>query len=213
MMVMSVKSDPVGAHEMRHVTKISEGDLVWDGDIKRWRKVTLVTHYVALVSGRAMVKIVLDMSVWHRHVSDDDGGYYAIALVDVPADVAPLSATDRRRAARRGEPSEADHAPVGAAPHAAATVPADQADLAARPPAVMPDGASDAPVPAQQQVGQRDAVRARREVLRLSRGKLAELSGVTPGALWRIENGRPKDDELDRVSVALDAEEARCATT
>jgi predicted transcriptional regulator len=52
-------------------------------------------------------------------------------------------------------------------------------------------------------------VRARREALGISRGRFAELCGLTQGALWRVEDGRPKDDELDRVVRALREQETR----
>jgi len=34
------------------------------------------------------------------------------------------------------------------------------------------------------------------------------LCGLTAGALWRVEDGRPKGDELAKVLAALETQEA-----
>jgi len=191
-------ADPVGAFERKHVTELAEDDLVWDADLGRWRRVTSVVRYTAQVSGTKMIKVVLDLSTWtRREVSGE--AYYDVLLDAEPSTaVRPLSATERRRIARRGASADVDEESTLQPPAAPATT-------AAQPPA-------ERSTPAADQTDHGGDVRARREELRLSRATVAELCGLTPGALWRVENGRPKDDELDRVRAALDAEEARRAT-
>ena len=195
---MTARSAPVGAYESRHITTLAKGDLVWDVELRRWREVTSVLHYTAERTKQDMVKIVLDISTYHRHVAGGDT-HYAVLLDERPAErVRPLTATERRRNARRGARDDDSDAtttpPVAEQPTVTTSAPAERRTA-------VPD-----------QVVPTVDVRARREALRLSRHALAERAGLTPGALWRVEDGRPKNDELDRVIATLDSEEAQRAT-
>lgn len=211
---MATVSEPVGTSEDRHVTKIEERDVVWDASLGRWRRVTSVWHYVAERSRQDMVKLVLDLSVVHRHVASDDDARYVVLLDDVAAsEVRPLSATERRRATRRGGQDDDDTSGSGSTQ----TTTAASADEATVPdvvetPTAPATSSPETPVATSRQVDQTAGERARRDALRLSRGELAERSGLTVSALWRVENGRGKAIELMRVRTALDAEEARRAT-
>lgn len=209
---MATARKPVGASEPRHVTKIAEHDLVWDEALGRWRRVTSVWHYVADRTQRDMVKVVLDLSAVHRHDAGDET-YYDVLLDDVVApEVRPLSATERRRATRRGEQDDDDASGSGRTQAATASS-ADKAavsDVVAT--ATMPTASSsNAPATASRQVDQPAGERERREALRLSRADLAGRSGLTVSALWRVENGRGKDTEIAQVRDALNIEEARHA--
>jgi transcriptional regulator with XRE-family HTH domain len=51
------------------------------------------------------------------------------------------------------------------------------------------------------------ALRDRCKTLGVTRAALAELTGLTPAKCWRIEQGRPRDDELTLVIQALDTVE------
>ncbi|MEU2986230.1 helix-turn-helix transcriptional regulator [Micromonospora aurantiaca] len=50
-------------------------------------------------------------------------------------------------------------------------------------------------------------VRERREALLVSRVALAELTGFTPAVIWRCEDGRPKAEEMAKITEALDTVE------
>lgn len=197
---------PVGRSESRHVTQLREGDLVWDPALRRWRRVTSTWRYTTECTRQDMVKIVLDMSAFHRIAAGDDA-HYDVLLDDRPDQrVAPLSATERRRELRRrgrddDDSTESEPTDVDATSTADPSTQPVATEPALKPPASAPG-----------QSVQESAERARREALRLSRGDLARLSGLTVGALWRIENGRPKSDELARVHAALESEESRHAS-
>jgi len=203
-------SEPIGNYEWRHVSEVEENDLVWCDTIGRWRKVTSVWHYTTEVSKTDMVKIVTDLSAYHRYVKDE-GNRLAVLLDAEPhPKVRPLTPTERRRALRGRGGQDEDEAPAGS-PGAAATAPAQQA--AGQPVSGQPVEAVSPPAETTasnaRQVDQGGDVRGRREALRLSRNALAALAGLTPGALWRVEDGRPKDDELQRVIAALATEEGK----
>lgn len=50
-------------------------------------------------------------------------------------------------------------------------------------------------------------VRERREALLVSRTALADLTGFTPAVIWRCEDGRPKPEEMAKITEALDTVE------
>lgn len=50
-------------------------------------------------------------------------------------------------------------------------------------------------------------VRERREALLVSRAVLAELTGFTPAVIWRCEDGRPKAEEMAKITEVLDGVE------
>jgi hypothetical protein len=197
---------PVGRAESRHVTQLREGDLVWDVALRRWRRVTSTWRYTTECTGQDMVKIVLDMSAFHRIAAGDDARY-DVLLDDRPEpSVAPLSATERRRELRRRGRDD-DDTPESEPTDVDATSPADPTT-----PPVAAEPALSASSAAPGQVVQASTERARREALGLSRADLARLTGLTVGALWRVENGRPKSDELARLHAALESEENRHAS-
>jgi hypothetical protein len=182
-----VSTEPVGAHESRHVTAIAEGDHVWDTELGRWRLVTSALTYTTERTKQRMVKLVFDLSTYVRHVVDD-GPQYDVLLDDEPQPhVIPETATARRRRLRGKATEEVEVAP--------------SVKTSETPQAV--------PTPVAGGVQSAGDVRTRREALRIPRARFAELCGLTPGALWRVEDGRPKDDELDRVLQTLTKQEAR----
>lgn len=50
-------------------------------------------------------------------------------------------------------------------------------------------------------------VRERRDALLVSRAVLAELTGLTQAVIWRCEDGRPKAEEMAKITAALDTVE------
>lgn len=177
----------VGRSEARHVTKIREGDLVWDDDLGRWRRVTQALRYTTEVGKHDMVKLVFDITTWIRHAANEETTYQVLLDDEPPARVAPETATARRRRVRGKASADAEE-----------TAPETTRDAS--------ETASESPAGTDPQVGD---VRARREALGIARAKFAELCGLTAGALWRVEDGRPKSDELAQVLRTLETEEAR----
>jgi hypothetical protein len=134
-----------------------------------------------------MVKLVFDLSTYVRHVVDDGPRYDVLLDVEPSPHVAPETATARRQRVRGKSTEE----PAG-------TPSVKTSETPAKPVAPQTDG--------DQPAGN---VRARREALRIPRAKFATLCGLTPGALWRVEDGRHKDDELDKVLQALTEQETQ----
>ncbi|MBQ1042358.1 helix-turn-helix domain-containing protein [Micromonospora sp. C72] len=50
-------------------------------------------------------------------------------------------------------------------------------------------------------------VRERRDALGVSRTALAQLTGFTPAVIWRCEDGRPKIEEMAKITEVLDGVE------
>lgn len=178
------KATPVdvrGSVEVRHVTVIREGDLVWNAECGRWQRVTSAFHYTTAVGGHDMVKLVFDLSTYIRCAASDDATYEVLLDAEPHPSVAPLTATQRRRQLRGRSDGDAEETAPETSRDDTATVVA----------------------PTSGRVESTGDVRVRREALRVSRGKFAEMCGLTAGALWRVEDGRPKDDELARVLRVL----------
>lgn len=208
---MSNSREPVGNSISRHVTQLEQNDLVWDDALGRWRRVTGVWHYTAERSHQRMVKVVLDMSAFHRHAASEDAYYVVLTDDDVDPQVRPLSATERRHATRRGARDDSD-ATAGTANATSATAAEPAAESVVAEPAVASaESPAETPVADARQVDQAAGERVRREALGLSRGELSRRCELTVSALWRVENGRAKDDELVRVRAALTVEEERRA--
>lgn len=167
---------PHGEYERRHATRLRQGDHVWDDDMRRWRRVTSAFTYVCSRSGQEMVKFVLDISTWHRVSASDTDATYAVLTGTLPDTFAPR--TRSRRSSR------SDDEPA----NTPATTSEPPIQSSARPSDTTTSG---------------DDIRARRDALKLSRKAFAELAGVTPGALWRIEQGRGTPEENDKVTTTL----------
>lgn len=179
--------DVRGNSEPRHITQIVEGDLVWDDELGRWKRVTSALRYTTEVGKQDMVKLVFDISTHIRQAATENVTYDVLLDDEPHPSVAPLSATQRRKRLRGRASDEAEE-----------TSPAKTSDVTtavATPPAGGVQSTGD--------------VRARREALGISRAKFAGLCGLTQGALWRVEDGRPKDDELAQVLRALEEQEAK----
>lgn len=180
-------SDVKGNYEPRHVTAIREGDLVWDDQLTRWRRVTTALRYTTAVGHHDMVKLVFDISTYVRNAAGDDA-WYDVLLDDEPhPSVTPETATRRRKRLRGRSSDEPEETTPEVSPDALETA----AELVVG----MVQSAGD--------------VRTRREALGIARAKFAEICGLTAGALWRVEDGRPKGDELTKVIAALESQEAR----
>lgn len=184
---MTVSANHRGNYESRHVTDIREGDLVWDDDRGRYRTVTSVWRYTTDVGHHDMVKLVFDLSTFIRHAASEDARYDALLDDEPHSSVEPETATRRRKRLRSKsseEPEETTPEPIQNTPEQTPKPPAGR---------VEPVG----------------GIRARREALRIPRAKFAEMCGLSAGALWRVEDGRPKNDELSKVMATLESQEAK----